>query len=861
MRLTIYRSKLIFSTILVLFLGATSATYGQEKTVVVGKVYDANTKQPLPFVGVTFKGTYVGVSTDLDGQYKINTKNPSDTLMATFVGYKTVFKVITKEERQRIDFYLEEEGVVGDEITIVGKKQRYRKKNNPAVELINKVIANKDKNKLESQAYYNFDKHEKIELDLNNITDEFRDRKQFKNFDFLWSYLDTSEINGRTYLPLFMREVLSTVHYQKNPKVEKERREAVKMTKFDDAIDLHTITGAIDLLYDEVDIYQNNVNILDNDFLSPLAPWGNNYYRYYIIDTTVVNNQSAIHMSFIPRNKTFIGFTGDLYISNNDRYTVLKAVLGVTKDISLNFVRDIKVVQEFREQNNVFIMDRDELTLDIALAEGGVGIYAKRTNILKNFDFDKPEQSKLSGLGSIVEATDAYNKDDNYWDQNRLERLTAKESGIYNMVDTLVTVPTYKRFVLATKIVATGYIPAGHVDIGDLGAFISRNDVEGWRFRFGGETSHKHSQKYKVEGYAAYGLRDKDLKYQGAFTYSLTDDWRQNPKNFLTASYTHDVIFPGLQLEFLEADNFLTSIRRGRADQMMFMDKYTVDYFNDTDFGFYKLGLENIKRTPHQDGTLTFFAERDGETTAIPDVQTMEFSFSAEYSPNATFLQGRKKRVPVVDNVPRLQVSYKGAVKGVLGGDFNYHKLALILKKRIPLSIVGRSLTDLEVGKVWAENDLPYILLYIPRANQSYSFQPYSFNTMNFLEFATDQYVRFTWQHFFDGYLINRIPFIRKLNLKEIIHAKVVWGSLSDKHNPNENAELIQFSNNADGASFTYPLLSNRPYLEYGFGIYNVFRFLRFDLVKRANYLDHPNVENLWGVKGLGLRIRMKVEF
>ena len=177
MRLTIYRSKLIFSTILVLFLGATSATYGQEKTVVVGKVYDANTKQPLPFVGVTFKGTYVGVSTDLDGQYKINTKNPSDTLMATFVGYKTVFKVITKEERQRIDFYLEEEGVVGDEITIVGKKQRYRKKNNPAVELINKVIANKDKNKLESQAYYNFDKHEKIELDLNNITDEFRDRK------------------------------------------------------------------------------------------------------------------------------------------------------------------------------------------------------------------------------------------------------------------------------------------------------------------------------------------------------------------------------------------------------------------------------------------------------------------------------------------------------------------------------------------------------------------------------------------------------------------------------------------------------------------------------------------------------------
>jgi len=293
----------------------------------------------------------------------------------------------------------------------------------------------------------------------------------------------------------------------------------------------------------------------------------------------------------------------------------------------------------------------------------------------------------------------------------------------------------------------------------------------------------------------------------------------------------------------------------------MFMDKYNLDYFNDTDFGFYKIGLENINRKVHESGSLTFRSTRDGEVISLPDVHTMELNFAAEYSPNATFLQGRKKRVPVVDNVPRFQLSYKGAVKGILGGDYSYHKLALILKKRIPLSIVGRSLTDLEVGGVWSKDKLPYILLYIPRANQSYSFQPYSFNTMNFLEFATDRYVRFTWQHFFDGYLINRLPLIRKLNLKEIIHAKLVWGTLSDKLNPNLDQELLQFSSNEDGQSYTYPLLSNKPYFEYGIGIYNILKFLRFDLVKRANYLDHPNVEELWGVKGLGLRVRMKVEF
>ena len=844
-----------------LYLLTSNLLHGQDLTTVRGKVFDARTKQPLPFVDVTFKGTYVGTSTDLDGQYVIKTKNPSDTLMATFVGYKTEYKKVQRENRQRVNFYLEEEGIVGDEVTIVAKKQKYSKKNNPAVELIRKVIENKDRNRLKGQDYYNYDKHEKIEIDLNNITEEFKQRRQFRNFEFLWNYLDTSDVNGRVFLPLFMREILSSVHYQRDPKKEKEQRHAVKMTKFDDAIDLHTITGAIDILYDEVDIYKNNVKILDNDFLSPLAPWGIQYYRYYIIDTTYVNNESAIHMAFIPRNKTFIGFTGDLYISNDDKYTLLKAVLGVTKDVSLNFVRDIKVVQEFEESNDVYRLKRDELTLDISIADGGLGIYAKRTNTFDAFDFNPPDPQDLEGVGAIVEAKDAYEKDDSFWAQNRIADLTAKEQGIYNMIDTLVTVPSYKRFVMATKIVATGFIPAGRVDIGDLGAFVSKNDVEGWRFRFGGETSHANSSKYKLEAYGAYGLRDKAFKYQGALTYSLTPDWRKNPKNFIKGSYTHDVIFPGLLLEFIEADNFLTSFRRGEANQMLFMDKYTLEWFNDTDFGFYKLGLENINRQPY--GTMEFNTFRNGEPSIIQDIQTMEISLSAEYSPNATFLQGRKKRVPVIDDQPRFQLSYKGAFKGILGGDYNYHKLALILKKRIPMSIVGRSLTEVEFGGVLGQSDLPYLLLYIPTANQSFSFQPNSFNTMNFLEFATDRYIRFSWQHFFDGYLINRLPLIRKLNLKEIFSAKIVWGSLSEGLDPNstENQELLQFNQNSDSQSLTYPLLGNKPFIEYGIGIYNVFRFLRFDLVKRATYLDHPNVENLWGVKGLGLRVRMKVEF
>ena len=844
--------------ILVIVLG--NSLTAQEKTIVKGKVYDARTKEPLAFVDVIFKGTYVGASTDLDGQYLLNTKIPSDSISASYLGYKTMTKAIERGKRQTIHFYLEEEGVVADAVTITSKKGRYRKKGNPAVELIKKVTANKDRNRIENEEFYNYKKHEKIELDLNNITEEFTKKKQFRNFQFLWNYLDTSELNGRAYLPLYLREVISNVHYRKDPESKKELREAIKMTNFDEAIDLETINSGIDIIYDEVDIYENSIKLLDNDFLSPLAPWGVNYYRYYIQDTVELNNQSAIQLAFIPRNKTFIGFTGDLYISNDDKYTVLKANLGITKDISLNFVRDLKIIQEFEEINGVYVLTKDQMTIDMSPSNSGIGVYANRTNLFEDYDFNQNDNLDVyKGAEDIKLSKDAYDKSEAYWVQNRISALSEKEENIYELVDTLVTVPAYKRLVFVTKVLATGYIEGDYWDVGDLGAFLAFNDVEGWRPRFGGETSHKLSKKWQAEAYVAYGLRDKEFTYEGAFMYTFNEDWKKNPKNFLKATYTHDVIFPGLQLEFIEADNFLTSIRRGEANQLLFLDKFSLEYFVDKDIGFFKFGLDRMGRRPY--GTLQFLATRNDEQVVISNINTFEFSFAGEYSPNATFLQGRKNRVPVVDNVPRFQFSYTGAYSGILGGEYTYHKLAFIAKKRIPLSVVGRSLTEAEVGGVIA-NELPYILLYIPRANQSFSFQRNSFNTMNFLEFAADKYIRFSYQHFFDGYLLNRIPLIRKLGLKEIITAKIIWGSLSDKHNPELNPELIQFSTNPDnGESFTNPLEADRPFLEYGIGISNIFKFIRVDMVKRANYLEHQNVENLFNVRGLGLRVKLKVEF
>lgn len=850
-------------TLLLFCVFTVAQVNAQDQTIIRGRVLDAKTKQPLPFVDVVLKGTYVGVSTDLDGQYFIQTRNPSDTIQVSFIGYKTLEERIIRETRQEMNFYMEEEGLQLESVTIVAEKGRYRKKGNPAVELMRKVIENRDRNKMEAQDFYSYERHEKLELDLNNITDEFKDRKAFENFEFLWSYLDTSTVNGRIYLPVYIREILSTVHYRKDPQAKKEVRDAVKMTNFDEALDLESITSAIDLLYQDVDLYENSIKLLDNDFLSPMAPWALNYYRFYILDTSYVNNKSAIHMAFIPRNKSFIGFTGDLYISNDDRYTLLKAVLGITKDISMNFVRDIKVVQEFDERDSIYILTKDEITLDMALAKGGMGIYASRYNIYTSHDFGPPkDDSVFDYTEEVTTLDDAYDKGQEYWQKNRLEELTQKQQGIYNMIDTLREVPAYRKFVYWTKVISTGYFPLGTLDLGKISSMYTYNPTEGSRFRLGLETSHDLTQRWQVRSYVAYGTRDKRIKYNGSVKYSFNEDYRKNPRHFLYGAYQHDVIFPGLKLEFIDEANALTSIRRGQANQMLFVDAWNIDYVNESGVGFFKLGLEQRQRKPY--GTLEFFTNQDldddGILDSVEDVTTSEISLALEYSPNTKFIQQREMRTPIKSNHPRFQLSYRAGLKTFLGGDYNYHNVSLQIKKRVPFSVLGRSEIQFEVGRVFGEG-LPFVLLYIPQSNQAYSFQPTSFNTMNFIEFVTDKYVRLNVQHFFDGYIFNRIPLLKKLKLKEAISFKGIYGGLDDANDPRINNDLLQFNADENGNPLTAPFDPRTPFIEWGVGVYNIFRFLRFDVIKRVNYLNRPNIEEVFGVKGLGIRGRLKVEF
>lgn len=838
--------------------------FSQKVTKVRGKVYDAQTKEPLPFVNVGFLGTSVGVSTDLDGKFSIDTRFPSDTLFASFLSYKDAYFVVTKDKMNRHDFYLDSESIKMETVTILEKKGKYKKKNNPAIDLSRKVIENKYINSLKGRDYYSYDQQEKIRIDLNNITTGFKEAPLIKNLDFLWEYVDTSDVNGKTYLPAFMRESLSTIYYRKKGNDLKEIRKASRYTNIEESLDPQTVNDAIDALYQDIDIYEEKIDLLDQQFVSPFAKVGYDFYRYYILDTTMVNGKSAINLAFIPAVKGNFGFTGNIFVSNDSLYTVLKVDIGIVKDINLNFVRDIKISQEFEPLGDAYIKTKDQLWIDYALTENGLGLYGSRTLYYKNFDFEKPDdESVFDGIEKVVELEGAGEKSDEYWNQNRIRELEQNDKELYQMVDTLVKNPYYRRYKYIAKVGLEGYAPVGPISFGPILTFYSFNAVEGTNLRLGLENTMSLSKKIRFQGYLARAFKTERWKYSGSMTYTFNDDWAENPRHFLKFGSERESSFPGQELEFFDPANFFLSFQRGTATRMLLIDKHQLSYRRELNGFAYQFDVGSKIRRPYGDLHFdTKLKDEEGQIISLDDINTFELGVGIRYAPNEKFLQGKDRRTQIYNQYPIININFVQGIKGALGGDFSYSKVKLNLFKQFEWLVRGTTNVNISAGKVWG--DVPYILQNIPRGNQTYAYQPRSYNMMNFIEFVSDQYASFVMDHFWYGYFLNRVPLIKNLELREVMSFKIIWGTLADKNNPTlpGNEHLVQFPTDQFGNPATTPF-DDRPYMEASIGFTNIFKFLRIDLVQRLNYLeeDRLDVPTLFGQRGMGIRVRTRVEF
>lgn len=844
------------NSLLFLLLFATVFHYSQaQSTKIKGKVINDN-NEPMPFVNIKFDNSNIGTVTDFDGKYFLETKWATDKLSASFLGYTSSTKVVEHNKSQTINFTLKSSSIKLASVDIVERKKvKYKNKGNPAVDLARMIIKNKNLNQKNTLDFYEYNKYEKVEFDLNNFSEKIADKKIMKNFQFIFDdYVDTSEVNGKPFIPFFIRENLSKVFYRKSPEAKKEYLYGTKMSGNLNRMDSDGIGHFMQKLYSEIDVYQNQIELFGNQFPSPINDLGPSIYKYFIIDTLEIEGISCINLGFSPRSKSDFAFSGSLFVVNDSTYAVRKLEMGVNKNINLNFVNDLKIEQSFTKVNNTWMQSGNHIFIDYSFSEKQTGIVGKKSTFYKDFKINKEAEDSIYSIkGNIIKSTQE--TDANFWKQNRHEQLDENEEGIYVMIDSIQKTRTFKILNEASSILTSGWINGDWYELGTVATFISWNKIEGLKLRMGGRTTTAFNPKYQISGHIAMGLGDLRIKYLSGFMYSFNDNFLSFPQHRMYASISRATLFPGQYSQSLDNDNFLHSFNSNASDKMILKHNVHLNYLKEYQSGFsFSLSFENNRLKPL--GALSFI---DGFGTYDKHINTDELSIKLRYAPKQQFYQTKNLRRIIKNRYPIISINHTQGFSGFLNGEYDFSKSSIELSKRSYIPLLGYSDIEIEVGKFWGK--APFPILHIPIANQSLGYQFKSFNLMNYMEFINDEYFTVQWNHFFKGAIFNKLPLIKKLKVREVVGLKVLMGRLSDKNNPNLHPELLQFPENKYGIKTTH-LLNSTPYIEVSAGVTNVFKFIRIDLIKRLNYLEEKyEIDSTFGVRGMGIKFSAKFDF
>ncbi|WP_293300281.1 DUF5686 and carboxypeptidase-like regulatory domain-containing protein [Pedobacter sp. UBA4863] len=842
---------LMFISVMIIGISSVVA----QKTIITGTVRDAVTRETLPYVSIFFNDTRLGTQTDLDGNFKISTNENHNKLKFNYVGYEVLYKNILVGQTQKLDILLKSNAQSLNEVTIIaGKKVRYKNKDNPAVELIRQVIDNKDKNQPKAYETVQYKEYEKMLFSMSNVSEKFKNKRIFRNYQFLFQEQDSTKIGGKNLLPIYIQEKLADQYLSFSPDKSKTIVLAEKQVEFDNRfIDNEGMKAYFDRMYQNINIYDNNISVMSNEFLSPIANSAPNFYKFFITDTVKSNTGNTVELSFTPRTKGDMLFEGKIYITMDGNYAVQKAAFGVNKNINLNFVRGMEIELDFKKNtDNRYYLSKSNLVADFGISKNkGIGFTGERSVNYEQYKTNIEIPDTVFSGKKLEVLADANKKTDGFWLQNRLDSIPPQQLKIYSNIDTLQKLPSFRKTIKLVTFVFAGYWDFGPYEVGPTNTFYSFNNVEGFRLRVGGRTTPALSKRFYFENYAAYGFKDEKWKFFLSGTYSLNNkSIYKFPQNYIRASFQRDTKIPGQELQFVQEDNFLLSFKRGVNDMLLYNDFYRLDYVKEFENRFsYTVGLKKWAQTPAGGLLYTDAANH----TNITRLNTTELSVGLRYAKNEKFYQGKIYRTPIIDRYPIFNLRYTAGIKGFLGGEYNYHNIMGSIDKRFYLSQLG--FTDVTLEGAYIAGKVPFPLLAIHRANQTYAYQLNSYNLMNFLEFVSDRYAAINIDHNFNGFFLNKIPLLSKLKLREIVAFKAIYGGLRDENNPEKNPignyKMPLFEN---GLQRTYSL-NKEPYMEGSVGLGNIFKLLRVDLVKRFNYLNNPEVTE-WGI-----RARIKLDF
>ncbi len=831
-----------------------------QNTIIKGVVTDSITGERLPYVSLIFKGTTIGTATDGDGNFSFSALTDVKNLEVSYLGYDTKEVKVIPGKTNNLKIKLAPNGITLNEVVVKPKKEKYSKKENPAVKFVKQVIASRESNDPRNHDYFQYDQYEKMVFAMNDYHPKPKKNGKPGKFDFLIDFVDTLDV-GTTILPVSEKEKVESVYYRKEPKSEKRIVKGNKSSGVDEIFSRDGIQQFLNEVFREVDIFKNDIPLFLQRFVSPLSTIGPNYYKYYLLDTLNVNGQKCVDLGFVPFNSETFGFTGHLFVTLDSTFFVQKAILNVPKDINLNFVSGMTIEQTFeRTPDSTRIITKDDINVNFKLSEKSKGMYARRLNIYSNHSFDEPDAERalvFKESALVITLKDAYQQSEDFWTSNRPEEAIKKNpNSVEKLMAKFRSVPIFYITEKVVSVLVSGYIPTNKdplkskFEFGPMNTAISGNAIEGARFRVGGTTTTAFSRNLFFDGYMAYGTKDEKLKYDALVEYSFNDrkEYRKEfPLNSIRLEYMYDINQLGQQYMYASKDNMFLAWKRQKDTRATYLRQAELTYYHEHYNG---LAYGAVIRNRREYATEYAVFDRIGPDGAISPVKSYdmtELELKFRYAKDEKFYQTRNLRYPITFDALIFNFSHVMAKKDLLGSSYDYHRTDIGIQKRFWFSAFGYVDLITKAGKVW--NKVPYPLLILPNANLSYTIQPESYTNMNAMEFISDEYASWDLTYYMNGNLLNRLPLVKKLKWREVFCFRGLWGHLTDKNNPMNGGEgLYLFPN----GSYT---LGKAPYMEASIGIENIFKFLRLDYVWRLNYRDHP------GIQTKGVRFMMRMSF
>ena len=792
--------------------------------IIRGKIFEADNKEALPFVPVLIKNTNAAIQSDFDGNFILKSYFLGDSLVASYVGYKRLARAINKSLKvQELNFPLEKSGGVSlDEILIASGE-------NPAHRILKNCINFKEKNNKNELISYEYETYNKLEFDLTRISEKMQNRKAFKPISFIFDNVDSSFSSEKPSLPFFIVESLSQFYFKSNPTRKKEIILASKIT----GIENSSISQVMGDMYQNINIYNNNILLFNKQLPSPVSENGLFYYKYFLQDSSFDGKHYLYHLTFKPKRVQELSFTGNIWIADTS-WGIKRLEMSLPKDANINFINSANVIQEFVYADSSWMLHKDRLVIDFAPTKNSVGFYGRKTTSYKKIKINQPKEDLFYQFVDKINLNEgALKQTEEFWAQNRHDSLTQREKKIFKMIDTIRSLPIYKTWIDVFHLVLTGYKRLNNFEIGPYFNLISYNKIEGTRIRIGGRTSNVFSKWYQLSGYFAYGLSDQNWKQSLGIKSFLT----QSPKRQIVGvNYSSDYEILGQNSNGFSQDNVLASFfRTDPLIHFTLVNSVTAFYESEWFPGFITK-VSFIGRSFKELGENKYTRyKRDGGIEELEKLNNTEIRFNFRFAWKEKYISTGFRRLSLGTKYPIFQLNYSKSLLDAYKGEYDYQKLVLNVSDRIRIApILGYTDFTFEVGKIWGA--LPYPLMELHGGNQTYIYDKLSFNMMKNYEFVSDQFISATIFHHFEGLFLNKIPFLRKLKWREVTTAKAVWGSVNQ-----QNRNTLIFPS-------TLKALDKGPYIEASAGIENIFKLFRIDAFWRLNY-KLPNAFDNFGLK------------